>query len=228
MNAADVMVHQVITTGPDSTIRDVAAILIANQISAVPVIGVDGELLGIISEGDLLRRSEIRTQRTHSWWLEWLMSDTLAAEFVKSHSRRVRDVMTRDVVVARADTPLHEIATLLEHNRIKRVPIVQDGKLVGLVSRANLVQAVASWRGDSPPTVLGDVALRNAVMANLEKQPWAHVALINVTAHAGQIDLWGIVDSEAQRAAIRVAVEVIPGVSAVNDNLTIRPVASTS
>jgi len=228
MNAADVMVHQVITTEPDSSVRDVASILIVNHISAVPVIGVDGKLLGIISEGDLLRRSETQTERQRSWWLEWLTSkETLAKEFVKSHSRKVSDVMTRIVIVARPDTTLHEIATLLEQNRIKRVPIVQDGKLVGLVSRANLVQALASWRGDTPPTTPDDVSLRDAVMANLEKESWAHIALINVTARLGLVDLWGLVDSEVQKNAIRVAVEVTPGVRAVNDNLIIRPIIST-
>jgi CBS domain-containing protein len=132
--------------------------------------------------------------------------------------------MTRNVIVARPDTPLHEIATLLEHNRIKRVPVVQDDKIVGLVSRANLVQALASWRNDSPPTVPDDVALRDAVMANLEKESWAPTALINVTARSGLIDLWGIVNSETQRDAIRVVVEVTPGVITVNDNLTVRPI----
>jgi hypothetical protein len=119
---------------------------------------------------------------------------------------------------------LHEIATLLEQNRIKRVPIVKGDKIVGLVSRANLVQALASWRDDSPPTIPNDVALRDAVMANLEKQSWAPTALINVTARSGVIDLWGLVDSETQRDAVRVAVEVTPGVTAVNDNLAVRPI----
>jgi CBS domain-containing protein len=229
MNAADVMVRQVVTIKPDSTIRDVAALLVAKHISAVPVTDADGKLLGIISEGDLLRRSEIETEQRRSWWLTWLVSpETLTAEFIKSHSRRVSDVMTRNVIVAKPDTPLHEIATLLEHNRIKRVPIVQDDKIVGLVSRANLVQALASWRDESPTTVPDDVALRDAVMAKLEKEPWAPTAVINVTARSGLIDLWGFVNSETQRDAIRVAVEVTPGVTAVTDNLAIRPIMAMS
>lgn len=224
MNAADIMVHQVITIKPDATIREVAALLIAKHISAVPVTDADGKLLGIISEGDLLRRAETGTERRRPWWLTWLVSnETLTTEFIKSHSRKVSDVMTRNVIVARPDTPLHEIATILEHNRIKRVPIVQGDKIVGLVSRANLVQTLASWRDESPPTKLDDIALRDSVMAILEKEPWAHVALINVTARSGVIDLWGLVSSEKQRDAIRVAIQNIPGVTGVNDNLTIRP-----
>jgi CBS domain-containing protein len=225
MNAADVMVDQVTTVGPDSSVREVAELLIAKHISAVPVTSVDGKLLGIISEGDLLRRSEIQTERQRSWWLEWLTStETLAKEFVKTHSRRVSDVMTRNVIVARPDTPLHEIATLLQQNRIKRIPIVQGDKLVGLVSRADLVQALASWRGDFPSAIPEDAVLRNAVMASLKKESWAHIALISVTVRLGLIDLWGLVDSQIQRDAIRVAVEVTPGVRAVNDNLVVRPI----
>jgi CBS domain-containing protein len=229
MNAADVMVRQVITIRPDSTIRDLANLLVEKHISAVPVTDPDGKLLGIISEGDLLRRSETETERRRSWWLTWFVSyETLTSEFIKSHSRKVSDVMTRNVVVAKPDTPLHEIATLLERNRIKRVPVVQDGKIVGLVSRANLVQALASWReADTPSVVPDDVALRDAVMANLEKEAWAPTALINVTARSGQIDLWGLVYSEAQRDALRIATEVTPGVLGVNDNLTVRPIIAT-
>jgi CBS domain-containing protein len=229
MNAADVMVHQVITIRPDSTIRDVAELLVAKHISAVPVTDADGKLLGIISEGDLLRRSETETERRRAWWLTWLIStETLTAEFIKSHSRKVSDVMTRNVIVARPETPLHEIATMLEHHRIKRVPIVQGDKIVGLVSRANLVQALASWRDNSPATIPDDTALRDAVMKNLKKELWAHTALINVTARSGQVDLWGMVDSETQKDAIRVAIEVTPGVTAVNDNLTVRPIMAVT
>jgi CBS domain-containing protein len=224
MNASDVMVHPVITTRPDSSVHDAAAIMIANHISAVPVTDTNGRLLGILSEGDLLRRSETETERRRSWWLESLTSaETLAKEFVKTHSRKVSDVMTRNIIVAQPDTPLHEIATLLERNRIKRVPVVQDGKLVGLVSRADLVRALANWRSD-PHSIPEDLTLQAAVMANLQGETWAHIALINVTARSGHIDLSGVVESEIQRDAIRVAVEGTPGVRAVDDNLMVRPI----
>jgi CBS-domain-containing membrane protein len=225
VNAADVMVQRVIVVDPDSTIRDVAALLVSKHISAVPVTDADGKLLGIISEGDLLRRSENDTERRRSWWLRWLVSaETLTAEFIKSHSRKVSDVMTRNVIVAKPDTPLHEIATLLERHKIKRVPIVENEKIVGIVRRANLVQTLATRCDDYPPAVPDDTALREAVMTALEKQAWAPTTLVNVTARAGVIDIWGIVDSEMQREAIRVAVEVTPGVTMVNDNLIVRPI----
>ena len=228
MQASDVMANQVITVRPDSSVQDAATLLIANRISAVPVTDIDGKLLGIISEGDLLRRSETETDRRRPWWLESLTStESLAKEFIKTHSRRVGDVMTRDVVVAQANTPLREIAALFENNGIKRVPIVQDGKLIGLVSRADLVRALVSWRGDFPKAIPDDEALQEAVIANLERQPWAHVALVNVAARLGQVDLWGLVDTDTQKDAIRVAVEVTPGVEAVNDDLTVRPLMAT-
>jgi CBS domain-containing protein len=224
MKAADVMVTNVITVGPDAQVQDVARILLANRISAVPVVDSAGKLLGIISEGDLLRRPETGTERRRSWWLESLTAtETLAAEFVRSHSRRVTDVMTRKVVSAKPDTPLGEIAALLEKNRIKRVPIVDGGKVVGIVSRANIVQALAS-EGRSPATTPDDATLRNKVIAQLKATPRVSPSLLNVIVHGGTVELWGTVDSEAEKDAVRVATEVTPGVREVNDNLTVMPI----
>jgi CBS domain-containing protein len=230
MNAADVMTRRVITTNPNSTVRDVAITLITNHISAVPVVGVDGKLLGIVSEGDLLRRSETQTERQRPWWLACLTSsETLATEFVKTHSRNVSDVMTRKVITAKPNTPLHRIATLLEQHRIKRVPIVKDERIEGLVSRANLVQALASQpESAAAPATPSDLALRKTVMASLEREPWANLSLINVTAYRGAVNLWGIVDSHEEREAVRVAVEITPGVRTVENNLVIRPILSVA
>jgi CBS domain-containing protein len=140
MKAADVMVTNVITVGPDACVQDVARILLDSRISGVPVVGSDGKLLGMVSEGDLMRRVEAGTGRRRPWWLAIFTGrETLASEFVREHSRRVTDVMTRNVVTATSDTPLSTIANLLERNAIKRVPIVDDGKVVGIVSRANLL-----------------------------------------------------------------------------------------
>jgi CBS domain-containing protein len=145
MKAADVMVSNVITIGVNASIGEVAAILLNNHISAAPVIGEKGELVGIVSEGDLLRRAEIGTTKRHSWWLELISNEWASAnEYIKSHSGKVADVMTRNVITAKPDTPLADIAGLLERNRIKRVPIVEGAKLVGIVSRANILQALAS------------------------------------------------------------------------------------
>jgi CBS domain-containing protein len=145
MKAADVMITNVIAVGPDACVQDVARILLDSRISAVPVIASDGKLLGIVSEGDLMRRAEAGTGRRRPWWLAILTGrEVLANEYIREHSRRVTDVMTRNVVTAAADTPLSTIANLLEKNAIKRVPIVEEGKVIGIVSRANLLQALAS------------------------------------------------------------------------------------
>jgi CBS domain-containing protein len=175
MKARDVMVSPVITVKPYSSIKEVAQLFMERRISAVPVVNDQSKVVGIVSEGDLLRRSEAGTERKRSSWLLLLTgNDTLAAEYVKAHARKVADVMTRDVITATPDTPLHEIASILEKNSIKRVPIVTDGQLVGLVSRANLIQAVASVRQELQIPV-SDATIRDHLLSHLRAQPWAHI-----------------------------------------------------
>jgi len=228
MKAADVMVANVITVGPDASIQEVAEILLASRISAVPVVGKDGELVGIISEGDLIRRTETDTERRRSRWLALLVgSQPLAAEFVKSHAHKVADVMTRKVIVATPDTPLRELAALLEKNCIKRVPIVKNRKLVGIVSRANLVQALATVRKEVKSAIAtSDLMIREEVMARLDAEPWTRTFRLNVIVHNGTVELWGVVRSQAERKAVRVAVELTPGVRAVNDNLVVQSITN--
>ncbi len=223
MKARDVMVSPVITVKPGSTVREVAKLFLDRRISAVPVVDDHGKLVGIVSEGDLLHRAEAGTQQQRSWWLLALTRDeALAANYVKAHARKVSDVMTTEVTTATPDAPLHEIADLLETHSIKRVPIVKDGQLVGIVSRANLIQAVASERKalDIP---LSDVAIRDKLLAHLKGQRWAHTDLLNVTVIDGVVDLWGVSNSDVERKAIRVAAESMPGVRAVNEHLIKRP-----
>jgi CBS domain-containing protein len=223
MKARDVMVSPVITVKPYSSVKEVAKTLLAKRISAVPVVDDGGKLVGMVSEGDLMHRSEAGTERQRSWWLRLMAGDdTLAADYVKAHGRKVADVMTQNVITATPGTPLDEIATLLERNSIKRVPVVEDGQLIGIVSRANLIQAVASTpKGLDIP--LSDSSIRDKLLAHLKSQPWAHTALLNVTANDGVVNLWGIISSEAERKAIRVAAEATPGVRTVNNHLTLWP-----
>ena len=228
MKAADVMVANVITVSSDASIKEVAEILLANRISAVPVVGKDGGLVGIISEGDLIRRTETDTERRRSRWLALLVgSQPLAAEFVKSHAHKVADVMTRKVIVATPDTPLRELAALLEKNGIKRVPIVKNRKLVGIVSRANLVQALATVRKEVKSAIAtSDLMIREEVMARLDAEPWTRTFRLNVIVHNGTVELWGVVRSQAERKAVRIAVELTPGVRAVNDNLVVQSITN--
>lgn len=223
MKAHDIMVSPVVTVKPSTSVQDVAKILLERRISAVPVVDDQGKIVGIVSEGDLMHRAESGTQRKHAWWLRGFIGDeTLAAEYVKAHARKVTDVMTRNVISATPDSPLHEIAALMEKNAIKRVPIVKDRYLVGVVSRANLIQAVASGRKvlDVP---VSDAVIRDKIMTALKAEAWAHTGLMNITVNGGVVDIWGLAGSESERKAIRVVAETTPGVTIVNDNMIKRP-----
>jgi predicted transcriptional regulator len=182
--------------------------------------------LGIVSEGDMLRRVESHTLRHRSWWLQLLTANkAVLDEFVKSHSHKVVDVMTPKVLTVSPETPLGEIASVLEKNGIKRVPVVKDGKLVGIVSRANLLQAIATTgKMIKPAATVDDATLREKVISQLDRQPLTWWSLINVIVHDGTVELWGMVDSESEKRAIRVAAEATPGVRAVTDSLIIRPI----
>jgi CBS domain-containing protein len=218
------MVSPVITVGDDATVQDVAKTMIARRISAVPVIDKAGKLVGVVTEADLMHRIEAGTERPYSWWLHMLSGDrAMAADYVKSHARKIADVMTREVKAAGPETPLVDIAELFETHHVKRVPIVNEaGDLVGIVSRANIVQAVASARPKFEIT-LSDATIRQKLMEELKKQPWAHAHKLNVTVTRGIVDLWGTVESEQARKAINAAALNIPGVDAVNDHLIHEP-----
>ena len=223
MKARDVMVSPVFTAKPNASVKEVAQILLKNQISAVPVVDDAGKLVGIVSEGDLMRRADLGTERHRSWWLAALFAEeeTLAAEYVKAHGKKVADVMSKRLITAAPDTELNHIASLLEKHSIKRVPIVENGALVGIVSRANLIQALAGDRNASDVKV-PDAQLRDMIMTHLKTQPWAHTSLLNVTVNDGIVDIWGITRSEAEKKALRVAAETTPGVRAVNDNVVMQ------
>ena len=220
MLARDVMVAPVITVGVNATVREVARTLLDKRISAMPVVDGKGKLVGIVTESDLMRRAEAGTERRYSWWLEAFQGErALAADYEKSHAVKISDIMTREVVTAAPEMPLHDIAELLETRRIKRAPIVnRNGELVGIVSRANLLQAVATAR----PRLemhLPDAAIRQKLLDHLTQQNWPRACNLNVTVSNGVVDLWGLIDSEDERKALRVAAENVPGVAQVNDHL---------
>ena len=223
MKASDVMVTNVITVDAGACVQDVAGVLLDCRISAVPVVEPNGKLVGIVSEGDLMRRAEAGTGRTRPWWLGLPVGKEVpATEFVKENSGKVVDVMTRDVVTAGPETPLSTIANLLEKTAVKRVPIVEAGKVVGIVSRANLLQALASSdKQTEVSTPINDSKVREKVLKQLSAGPWTRRPSINVSVQDGTVELWGIVDSASEKNALRMAAEVTPGVRAVNDNLLI-------
>jgi CBS domain-containing protein len=220
MQARDVMVQGVIAVGPDMPVLAAAHSMVSNGISALLVMDISAKLVGIVSEGDLIRRVETDTERRRSWWQDvFVSSDALAREFVKSHARRVADVMTRKVITASPETPLREIADLMEEHAIKRVPIVEDGKVVGIVSRANLLQALADCSDDSDWEE-SDRVLRQRVLDGIKDMPWASRPF-TVAVTNGRADLRGYVFSQDEKAAVRVAAEATPGVREVTDELQV-------
>jgi CBS domain-containing protein len=223
MKARDVMVSHVITVGPELDVKAVANTLVANGISAVPVVAIDGSVVGIVSEGDLMRRAVSGAERNRSRWLETFSStEALMAEFVKAHGRKAKDVMTRQVISVDPDTSLQEVANLLEKHGIKRVPVLKGGRLVGIVSRANLVQALASRGLAFVEVTQADEVLRKVIVSNLRKLPWtAAMAMVDVIVDRGVVNLWGVVHSEKEKDAIRVTAEETPGVQAVNDHVRV-------
>jgi CBS domain-containing protein len=220
MKASDVMTSPVITVGPETAVRHIAGLLFKHRISAVPVLEND-RLIGIVSEADLLHRHEIGTEgaaRSSSWWLQLFNSDRSLAEYVKSHATRARDIMTKDVVSVSPDTPVAKIATLLEERGVQRVPVLQGERLVGIVSRSNLVQALAAKGHAMNAGDTGDGAIRTRLSAELERQPWWRQTASNVIVADGIVHYFGTVESEEQRQAARVAAESVPGVRAVEDH----------
>jgi CBS domain-containing protein len=220
------MTTKVVTVRPDTRVEEIAALLLERRISGVPVVDADGHLVGIVTEGDLMRRPEMGTERHRGWWLRMLGDDReQAAEYARAHGSRAEQVMTRHVVTVTEDTPLGEIARLLEEHRIKRVPVVRDGTLVGIVSRANLLHGLAARPTPAPPERwMDDRTIRDEVARVLEREAPATHGPLNVTVTNGVVELWGLVESEEARLAIRVAAENVAGVVAVKDNLgRIRP-----
>ncbi|MFM0725952.1 CBS domain-containing protein [Paraburkholderia strydomiana] len=219
MRASDVMTSNVISVTPDMTVREVARIFVDNGISGAPVLDADGRVVGMISEGDLLRRSEIGTdERTRASWLDLWSASHEARDYIKTHAVKVRDVMSTDVVTVEPDTPLGKVAGMLETRRIKRVPVTQAGRLVGILSRANLVQALASVP-DEPATdvSLPDAEIRAMLMGELAGHKWSFAGR-NIVVTDGVVHLWGVFQSMEAVDAVRVAAENIPGVKRVEDH----------
>lgn len=220
MKASDVMVRKVITTHPEAAVSEVASVLVDNDISALPVVDDQGHVVGVISEADLMRREEIGSQKSRPWWLEALTPGaTLAKEFARSHGKKVRELMSTEVVSAREDTPLSEVASLLEKHRIKRVPIMRDGELVGVVSRSSLVQALASSGAGAVKPGDHDRTIRADIVAKLAAQPWTDFGDRNVVVVDGVVHLWGLVGSPEERKALAALAEETPGVSEVSDEM---------
>jgi len=223
MKAKDVMTTTVVTVGPDMPVEEIAQLFLDKQISGAPVVDSYQNLIGVVSEGDLMRRLEDDDGASshRSWWLQFVASsEERAGDYVKVHGDYAKDVMSRNVHKVGEDATLGEIARLLEERRIKRVPVVTDGKLVGIVSRANLLRGLAARKDDglAPPSV-DDQAIRQRVLDDLSNEGWLSHGTLNVIVENGVVQLWGYVDSEKERQAMTLVVENVEGVNAVEDHL---------
>ena len=220
MHAIDVMVRDVVTVRPDTEVAGAVKLLAEHDVSALPVVDGEGNLLGILSEADLIHRAEIGTEKHRPWWLEAVTgASTLAEEFAKSHGKKVGEVMTSRAISVSKDTPLSEIATLFERKRIKRVPVVKDGKLIGIVSRANLIQALATVVGRMDQHDETDRQIRLDLLSRLQQQKWTDFGSRNITVSNRVVHLWGLVGSEAEHKALLALAEGVPGVSRVSDEM---------
>jgi CBS domain-containing protein len=220
MKASDVMTGDVVSIKPEAPILEAAQLMLERRISGLPVIDAAGTLVGIVSEGDFLRRSETGTQRKRPGWLEFLVGPgRLAEEYVHTSGRKVEEVMTSDVHIVDEDAPLEKVVYLMERHRIKRIPVVRNSKVVGIVTRANLMRALASLALEARPVPPSDKAIRERLIADLKNQSWAPFGAIDVVVADGVVKLTGALTDERERKALRVAAENVPGVKKVEDHL---------
>ena len=221
MKVSDVMTRRVVSVAPEATIRQAIRLMLDNHISGLPVIDDKANLIGIVSEGDFLRRSEIGTERRRSHWLDvFLGPGGPANDYVHSHGLKVQEVMTRKPITVQEDTPLDQAVHLMESHKVKRLPVVRGGKVVGIVSRANLMRALASIYRAAPKSAKDDAAIRNQILSDLAKQDWSAGADVDVVVRGGIADMWGSIAEPAQRDALKVLIERTPGVKQVEDHLT--------
>jgi CBS-domain-containing membrane protein len=229
MNAADVMTRHVISILPNAAIEDAVKLMLDHGISGLLVVDAEGNLAGIVTEGDLLRRTELDTRRQRSWWLRLLISPgRQAGDFTRTHGRKVSDVMTTEVVSVDANASLADIVDLMERHRIKRVPVTDDRRVVGVVSRADLLRALAVTTRQAQAPAGDDRTVRNRILDAIDNEAWTPVSTLNVTVVHGVVDLWGTISDEQERRAIVVIAENTPGVKQVKDHLVyVEPFSGT-
>jgi CBS domain-containing protein len=221
MKVRDIMSPRVISVTPESSVLEAVRLMLQNHVSGLPVVDRSGALVGVVTEGDFLRRSETETERKRPRWLEFLLGPSrLADEYVHTHSRNVKDVMTPEPITIAEDAGLDEAVQIMEHRRIKRLPVVRDGQVVGIVSRANLLHALVSLAATAPPPAMNDTAIREELLAQFDKLSWAPAALVHPVVKDGVVELWGTITEEAQREALKVCAANIPGVKSVVSHLT--------
>jgi CBS domain-containing protein len=227
MNALDVMTQSVVSIRPDASVLDAARLMLDQKVSGLPVVDAGGALVGVITEGDFLRRAEIDAAHRRSRWIEFFtVPGQLAEEYIQASGRRVQDIMSPQVCVATEGTSLREIAQLMETRGVKRLPVMRGSEIVGIVTRADLMRAVVSLAADAEAPSVDDAEIHRRLQDELKKQPWAVPAsMISFTVQDGVVEFAGVVRDDRQRHALRVAAEGISGVKSVGDRaLRVEPV----
>lgn len=220
MKAGQVMSHGVVSIAPEAPIQEAIAQMVVCQVSGMPVIDAHGKLVGIITEGDFLRRVETRTEAPRRRWLELLSGiGATADDYARSRGRTVGDVMTTEVVKVTPDTELRQVVRLMEEHAIKRLPVVDGGQVVGIVSRADLMSALGQLLSGHRATAADDDEIRAHIVSELARQPWCGPSQISVTVRHAVVELEGTIFDKRQRRALRVLAEGIGGVAAVDDRL---------
>jgi CBS domain-containing protein len=219
MKAMDVMVRDVVTIGPDADVAEALKLLADNDVSALPVVDDEGHVIGILSEADFLEQEAFGGAKQPTWLEALTPAHTLAEHYAKAHGRKVSELMSTQVISVAEDTPVGEIAALLERHRIKRVPVLADGKLVGIVSRGHLIQALASADLPAGPDVESDRTIRADLLAELDEQSWTDFGARNIIVVDGVVHVWGLVGSPEERKALIALAENVPGVAEVADEM---------
>ena len=224
MKASEVMAKDVVTAHPQTTVKEIAALMVKHRISGVPVVDQAGNLVGILSETDLLHRAETGTEKRRKWWLgAFVDSDRLAREYAASHAHKASDIMTTSVITVDAETDLGAVADLLERKSLKRVPVTSGGKLVGMITRGDLVRAFVARSTAAEAAAGAGQDVLAAVRERMRREAWLDTSLVNVRAADGVVELAGLAASADQRRALRLLVEDTPGVTRVDDKLGIKP-----
>ena len=219
MRAYDIMTRNVITIRRDASVLEAARLMLENKISGLPVVDESGTLVGIVTEGDFLRRAETRTERTRPRWLAFLVSPgVLAKEYAHTHARKVAEVMTPEPVTVSADAQVEQVVRLMEKHHVKRIPVLDGARLVGIISRANLLHALAAVATSLPPPAKDDGEIRERLLAELANQPWCP-KMVNVVVRNGVVELSGTIFDERAREAIKIAAENVRGVKEVHDHI---------
>ena len=222
MKAIDIMTRDVVAVDPRTSIHEVAALLVKHRISGLPVTAPDGRLLGIVSEGDLVERAEIGADPKGKWWLDGFSNtEALASRYAKAHGKTAAAVMTRQVATVGPNAELADVAQILQAHHVKRVPVVQDGKLLGIITRSDIVRAVSGAIGPAAPMARTDGDLQRAILERLRGERWLDASYVNLSVDKGRVMVAGLIGSNEERRALCSLVEEVAGPDTVIDQLEV-------